>query len=266
MSSNKVNKLAFVVSDVPVEKENLSVILKRSGFEAEAFSDEEPAVAALEHTSPHVAVVHFGENPGRTVAFIRRLYSVDSTVCILYPTFYDGENLHAKALEAGAYTIIRKPHLYDGKFIETLKAAWEESRNRKRAKAGKSQALVVMPFAKSFDEVYRVGIKEPLEALGYRCERIDEMFFLGDVVEKLYDKIVQSELIIADLSGNNPNVFYETGFADALDKIVILLANRATEIPFNVQGRRVIVYDDLPTLRTELDAMVKVAMTPEAGS
>ena len=264
MTINKLNKLAFVVSDDPVERENLSVILKRGDFEVEAFPAEEPAVAALQHTSPHVAVVHFGENLGRTVNLIERLYSVDSTVCILYPTFYQGGNLYSKAIAAGAYAIIPKPHLYDGKFNELLKTAWEESRNRKRAAAGKSQALVLMPFAKSFDELYKVGIKEPLEALGYRCERIDEMFFIGNVVQKLIDKIGQSQLIIADLSGHNPNVFYETGFADALDKTVVLLANSATNIPFNVQGRRFIVYDDILTLRRDLDATIRALMHPEA--
>ena len=256
---------AFVVVDNLVEREHYEIALKRDGFVVEAFKDEDSAIAALKQESPHIAIVHFTENMTRTVMFIERLHASDQSVCILYPTFYQGEDLHAKAVAAGAYAVLSKPlPLFDEKFSLLLKSVLEESRSRKWAASGKGQALVLMPFAKSFDELYRVGIKEPVEALGFRCERLDELFFVGDVLEKLYDKIEQSQLIIADLSTLNPNVFYETGFADALKKTVILLLNSTTKIPFDMQPKRLIIYDDITMLKTNLDAMIKTVMQPKA--
>jgi ActR/RegA family two-component response regulator len=262
---NNNSRRAFVVVDNLVEREHYQIALKRDGFVVEAFKDEDSAIAALKQSSPHIAIVHFTENMTRTVAFIERLHSSDHTVCILYPTFYQGEELHAKAVAAGAYAVLSKPlPLFDEKFSVLLKSVFEESRSRKWAASGKGQALVLMPFARSFDELYRVAIKEPVEALGFRCERIDELFFIGDILQKLYDKIEQSQLIIADLSTLNANVFYETGFADALKKTVILLVNSTTKIPFDMQPKRLIIYDDIPMLKTSLEAMIKFVMQPQA--
>jgi len=264
MTSKNPDRLAFVVVDNPVERDQYVSALEHHMFHVIPFHEEKAALAELAHTSPHIAIVHFVENLRRTVELIQQLSHDDPTVSILYPTFYHGGSLHEKAAAAGVYEVLDKPfQLYDGQFRLKLEKAFEESRSRKQAAAAKRQALVVMPFAKSFDQLYTDGIKEPIEALGYRCERIDEMFFTGNIVQKLYEKIEQSQLIIADLSDLNPNVFYETGFADALKKTVILLANEATELPFNIRGRRVIVYNDIPGLKKELEAHVKAIMTVE---
>lgn len=259
MGNTNATKLAFIVVDDDKERERYVTALERDGFNIEAFSGEDHALAALQEKSPHIAIVHFGENMARTVAFIKKVHSNDATICILYFTFYGGADLHAKAVAAGAYAVLPKPYsLYDEKFIAFLRAAMEESRARKRVASGKHQALVLMPFKQEFDELYRLAVKDALDALGYQCERIDELLFVGDVVQTLCDKIEQSELIIADLSGQNPNVLYELGYADALKKKVILLASSADDIPFDVRGRRLITYENgLHQLREKLVATVK---------
>jgi CheY-like chemotaxis protein len=236
-------KLAFVVVDNPKQRDDYVPVLERSGFKVETYEDEAPALAALQKGSPHVAVVHFNENMTRTVKFIKELHTRDSTVCILYFTYYGNPDLHAKAMAAGTYAVHEKPYsLYDEKVLTLLKLAYEESWKRKRA-AGMHQALVLMPFKEEFDELYRVAIKEPLTKMGYMCERIDELAFVGDVIQKLYDKLEYAGLIIADMTGLNPNVFYELGYADALKKTVILVTQTAANVPFDVRARRFITYE-----------------------
>jgi FixJ family two-component response regulator len=259
MEAGKMTKLAFIVVDEIEERKRYGATLERCGFNVEAFPDEEQALAALEKKSPHIAIVHFGENMTRTVALIDKLYRHDPTICILYFTFYGGEKLHDKAAAAGAYAVLEKPFsLYDEKFIEFIAMAFRESQRRKSLAAGKDQALVLMPFKKEFDEIYLSAIKEPLTALGYQCERADELLFVGDVVQQLYDKLEQSELIIADMSGQNPNVFYEIGYADALRKTVILLVQNENDVPFDVRGRRFIIYEgNALLLREKLIETVK---------
>lgn len=245
MADSVTTKLAFIVADDVKERETYVTALERSGFTVEVFPDEAGALAALQERSPHVAVVHFDENMGRTVEFIKDLHARDATISILYFTYYGGPDLHAKAVAAGAFAVHEKPYsLYDEKLIALLGVAFEESWKSKRLAAGRHQALVLMPFKKEFDEVYRVAVKEPLTELGYRCERIDELPFVGDVVQKLYDKLEHAGLIIADMTGQNPNVFYELGYADALRKTVILLARAAADVPFDVRSRRFITYED----------------------
>jgi hypothetical protein len=61
---------------------------------------------------------------------------------------------------------------------------------------------------------------------------------LGDILEG----IVQSDLVIADLTGANPNVYYELGIAHSLNKKAILLTQEIDELPFDLRSYRVVGY------------------------
>ena len=64
---------------------------------------------------------------------------------------------------------------------------------------------------------------------------------------KLYFTSIQnSAVIIADITPDNPNVFYEIGYAHALKKPTILLCDKALRdrLPFDVSGFRTIFYDN----------------------
>jgi len=84
--------------------------------------------------------------------------------------------------------------------------------------------FVIMPFAEAFDDVYELGIKASVETLGWDCQRADEVIHNRDIMCKVCQGIRQARFVIADLTGQNANVFYELGMAHALEKDVILLA------------------------------------------
>jgi len=74
-----------------------------------------------------------------------------------------------------------------------------------------------------------------------------------------------SQLIIADITPtSNANVYFEVGYALALEKPTILLAKKGTALPFDVAGFRVLFYDDTiggknrleDGLRRHLDAIL----------
>lgn len=102
--------------------------------------------------------------------------------------------------------------------------------------------FVLMPFARKFDEIYRLAIKAPLESLGFDCERADEIYFTGEVAEKIFVNIKRADFIIADVTDRNPNVFIEIGYAHALGKKIILLTQRADDIPFDLHTQKHIIY------------------------
>ena len=104
-------------------------------------------------------------------------------------------------------------------------------------------AFVLMPFSSDFDDIYRLGIKEPAATLGIRAERVDEQLFTEGILDRIYRQIDAADVIVADMSGKNPNVFYELGYAHAKDKLCILLTRDVADIPFDLKGRRHIVYD-----------------------
>ena len=116
-------------------------------------------------------------------------------------------------------------------------------------------AFVLMPFDAAFGDIYRLGIKETAERLGIRAERVDEQIFHKEnILERIYGQIDTADLIIADLTGRNPNVFYETGYAHAKGKICLLLTSKADDIPFDLKHHRHIIYgDSIQNLRRMLD-------------
>lgn len=103
-------------------------------------------------------------------------------------------------------------------------------------------AFVLMPFSKDFDDIYRLGIKETAEECGMIAERVDEQFYTEGMLERIYNQIEAADLIIADMTGKNANVFYEVGYAHAKQKLCILLTKEASDIPFDLKHHQHIVY------------------------
>lgn len=103
-------------------------------------------------------------------------------------------------------------------------------------------AFVLMPFDKAFDDIYKLGIKETATQLGMLAERVDEQMFREGILERIYRQIEVADLILADMTGQNPNVFYEVGYAHAKGKLCILMTKDTSDIPFDLKHHRHIVY------------------------
>ena len=98
-----------------------------------------------------------------------------------------------------------------------------------------------MPFDQEFDEVYQV-IRETVEKHSYACIRADERYLVGPIMDDVHDQIGSADLIVADLTGRKPNVFYEVGYAAALGKPVIQIAQTSSDLPFDIQHLRTFAY------------------------
>lgn len=103
-------------------------------------------------------------------------------------------------------------------------------------------AFVLMPFSSDFDDVYKLGIKAVADELGIVAERVDEQIFSETMLERIYRQIEAADFVIADMSGRNPNVFYEVGYAHARGKLCTLLTQDANDIPFDLKHHRHLVY------------------------
>lgn len=103
--------------------------------------------------------------------------------------------------------------------------------------------FVLMPFQEGLTAVYEHGIKPLVESMGMQCKRADEIYSAQNILGDIWDSIQSSELIIADLTGKNPNVMYELGLCHVLWKRVILLSQSKDDVPFDLRAWRVIWYD-----------------------
>jgi len=100
---------------------------------------------------------------------------------------------------------------------------------------------VMMPFKKEFEPVYKT-IKEACNALHFTTRRVDEIYKPTKIIDDVFSTIVQSRLVICDLTARNANVLYETGLAHALNYDVIMITRNMDDIPFDLQQFRVIEY------------------------
>lgn len=104
--------------------------------------------------------------------------------------------------------------------------------------------FVLMPFSQEFDDIYKLGIKSACFELDIYCERVDEQIFTESILDRIYNQIRKADIVISDMTGRNPNVFYETGYAHAFSKKVILLTKTAEDIPFDLKHFSHIVYEN----------------------
>jgi len=104
--------------------------------------------------------------------------------------------------------------------------------------------FVLMPFGDSFDELYQEVLKECLEENNFTVIRADELYGTKPIMEDILNRIESSEIIVADLTDRNPNVFYELGITHSRKKNdnVIIITQNLEHVPFDLRPYRVISY------------------------
>ncbi len=101
----------------------------------------------------------------------------------------------------------------------------------------------MMPFSKAFDGTY-AAIQEVCKLTKLRCERADNIWESSEIMQDIFSLIYQSQYVICDFTGANPNVFYETGIAHTLGRIVIPIAQNFDHVSFDLRHHRFIKYLD----------------------
>jgi len=136
-------------------------------------------------------------------------------------------------------------HPLDGRQVGLIAAGTQEvSFSDFKVWSGRPRAFVVMQFAEPYDTFYGEVIQKQADAAGFDVVRIDEKAGPGIIFQDIQREIEQAEIVIAELTPSNPNVFYELGYAHALGKPTILLAQRGAELPFDIRSYRVVFYND----------------------
>ena len=96
-----------------------------------------------------------------------------------------------------------------------------------------------------------------LDANGYETVRADKILKSGLITSQIINLILESELVIADLTDSNPNVYYELALRHATGKAFIQIAEAGQQIPFDIAGLRTIFVDltdpdDIDSARKDL--------------
>jgi hypothetical protein len=96
---------------------------------------------------------------------------------------------------------------------------------------------------KRSDQVLKHIIKPVVEKFGYAATRADHLSKPGIITSQIIDHILNDPLVIADLTGKNPNVFYELAVRHVIQKPIIQIIQKGERIPFDVSAQRTIEID-----------------------
>jgi hypothetical protein len=107
---------------------------------------------------------------------------------------------------------------------------------------GAPTAFVLMPFEDDFDAVHDGLLRPALEEVGYAVKRADSVIDQRSVLSDIVLGIDEASLIVADLTGLNPNVFYELGIAHGTGIPTVLITQSIDELPFDLRSYRVQEY------------------------
>lgn len=123
--------------------------------------------------------------------------------------------------------------------------------------AGKRHVFVAMPFVESMDDTFHYGIESAVKAAGMLCERADLSIFVGDIMERVRQRIETASLVVADLTTANPNVYLEVGYAWGCRVPTVLLSKDTEDLKFDVSGHRCLIYKSIRQLEEKLTRELK---------
>ena len=122
----------------------------------------------------------------------------------------------------------------------------------------KNKCFVLMQFSSDLDIVYGT-IKKELDNFGFICHRADDITGSPIIFNKILTEMFSSRFIIAELSHNNPNVFYELGIAHSFKEStnIIIIKQKSKEVnsyPFDLKHLQYIEYtpDNLKLLTAQI--------------
>jgi hypothetical protein len=112
-------------------------------------------------------------------------------------------------------------------------------------------AFLMMWISPDLDDVRDV-VRDVFQGFGISATRVDEVEHEGLITERIKEQIRASDFLFADLTGERPSVYYEVGYAHALNRPVILFRKKGTLIHFDLAGHNCPDYLNLADLRKKL--------------
>ena len=103
--------------------------------------------------------------------------------------------------------------------------------------------FVIMPFGGWYDEYYSEIYAPAIGDCNLKPIRADSLYRSSPIINDIWECTLNAEIILADLTGKNPNVFYELGLAHVIAKPTVLVTQSIEDVPFDLRGLRIIQYD-----------------------
>ena len=202
----------------------------------------------------------------RAAVWLRKLYYSDvdvlhdNGVVLGVQQAHQSENLHESPFAAKTEFV----DIYD-KLLSVFELADAEhigGENLERSvielqqanKYRQNTAFIMMWMDSSKPELDDINdaVKQAFSSFGINALRSDDIEHQDVITKRIIDEITTSEFLFADLTGSRPSVYYEVGYAHALNKRVILYRQKGADLHFDLAGYNCPEYENLRDLREQL--------------
>lgn len=161
---------------------------------------------------------------------------------------YDYDNALRNKLEEVATDVTEE--LYKEAVILIKSGRYEELRNKIEKEKQEKYSFFVCPFNdEEIDHNYEYVIKPVVEKHQYKIQRADEISSTNLITTEILNAISRSDFVVADLTYEKPNCYYEVGFAHSLGRPVIIIAKEGTERHFDIAGYKWNYWKDYKDLK-----------------
>jgi guanylate kinase len=125
--------------------------------------------------------------------------------------------------------------------------------------------FIVMAMIKDDDLLIAAheSIKRACAATGYDAHRIDDTYYGSEIPPKILNNIKLASIVVADLTLERPNTYFELGYAVAYNKNVIITARENTVVHFDVNAYQRIIYKNARELERELTDVLRSKRSDE---
>jgi len=236
--------------DVYVEEETPSGVLMRTAIEVKDYS--------------RPVGINVVNSFGAIAELLRSRSLIDSAMVVSSGGFTKPARAAAQTYRIALFEIADLEQRVQGMQWEFEQAEREIDQEYIAAQTSPSRSkriFVVMPFASEFDDVYVLGIRDVAEKMGFIVERADDVEHNENILDLIQEKIRTSDAIIADTTGQNPNVFYEVGYSHAVEKPTIIISRKGSKVPSDLQSLNHIFYETIVQLREMLEKRIRATLS-----
>lgn len=257
-----MNKSILILDDEKNVREKLSRFLENYGFTVHKIKDIPDLKNIVPIHNIDVAIVDLkidykSEYGGiDAINYIKRIQPKTKTI-VLSAYQLDQNNSSGLESEIDGYIDKGGHENYITAVINKINSLLKEEYKKK--------CFVIMPFSTTascteaeWTEIFEKLIKPSVEKAGlnYTCKRSDAM--IGAIIEGVLKDLNQADVVIADLTDRNANVFYELGVRQAIRDSTILIAQNKDDIPSDLSHQATHVYDwKLKANRKKFKARIK---------
>ena len=249
----------LIIDDEEHIRITLNKYLTKSGNDVVAAStiEEANSIIQLKEKEIDCAIVDLefiGDDPYGGIKIIENINKIRPQTKIIISTgYYESEDELSLKLKGIKYNTFLSKGSHGNIFENILK----EVEKLKLEDAPKN-CFVIMPFSEtktcteksgdgSWEAIFADLIKPAIENAGYNYSCFKNEKYVGSIIKTIIENLNSADLVVADLTDCNPNVFYELGVRHTLNRPTILITQNIKEVPFDLKSYFCIEYKNTAT-------------------